>query len=223
MRQHNTTQHNTTAMRSVSKLLLGCTTAISLVVLSVSNIQAQNVGINTVTPDASAILDITHTTRGLLIPRIVLTATNVAAPIVAPATSLLVYNSNTTAGINGVKPGYYYWDGLQWASLSTPPPTTNIISSGGNIITSTVDGVVDTTLAINTVTNTSTANNLTTTVNGVAGTAVPMVNTISNTLTGSNLTTTVNGITGAVVNLSSISPASNILNSAGNIITSNIN
>jgi hypothetical protein len=190
-------------MRSVSKFLLGCTTAISLVALSVSNIQAQNIGINTVTPDASSILDITHTTRGLLIPRIVLTATNVAAPVVAPATSLLVYNTNTTVGVNGVMPGYYYWDGLQWASLSTPPPTTNTLTNATNTITSTVDGVVATALAVNTVSNTSSANNLTTTVNGVAGTTVPIVNSLSNTYntTTGAFNTTVNGIAGANVTL----------------------
>ncbi|MEQ1734255.1 MAG: hypothetical protein ABL940_11305, partial [Bacteroidia bacterium] len=59
------------------------------------------------------------------------------------------------------------------------------------------------TLAINTVTNTSTANNLTTTVNGVAGVAVPIVNSLSNTYntTTGAFNTTVNGIVGANVTL----------------------
>lgn len=53
---------------------------------------AQNVGINTTgaTPNASAMLDVDATDRGLLIPRVALTATNMAGPITSPATSLLV-------------------------------------------------------------------------------------------------------------------------------------
>lgn len=70
------------------------------------------------TPDASAKLHISATDRGMLIPNVMLTATNVAAPITTPATSLLVYNTNTTAGANGVSPGYYYWNG-SWVRMAT--------------------------------------------------------------------------------------------------------
>jgi hypothetical protein len=89
-------------------------------VLSVYTLQvaAQSVGINTLAPDASAVLDVKATDKGMLLPRIALTATNIAAPIVAPVTSLLVYNT-ATAGVipNNVKPGYYYWDGTKWLSI----------------------------------------------------------------------------------------------------------
>jgi Chaperone of endosialidase len=82
-------------------------------------VTAQNVGINTVAPDASAILDITHTNRGLLIPRIALTATNVSAPVIAPALSLLVFNTAAAgAPPNEVTPGYYYWNGAKWVGIS---------------------------------------------------------------------------------------------------------
>ena len=70
------------------------------------------------TPDVSAKLHISATDRGMLIPNVVLTATNVAAPITTPATSLLIYNTNTTAGVNGVSPGYYYWNG-SWIRMAT--------------------------------------------------------------------------------------------------------
>ncbi len=78
----------------------------------------QNVGINNPTPNASAMLDITSTNKGLLVPRVALTATNVAAPVTTPATSLLIYNT-ATAGTapNNVVPGFYYWNGTQWVSL----------------------------------------------------------------------------------------------------------
>ncbi len=84
---------------------------------------AQNVGISTTAgfvPDASAGLDISYTNKGLLVPRVALTATNAAGPITSPATSLLVYNT-ATAGTspNNVTPGYYYWNGTAWTGLST--------------------------------------------------------------------------------------------------------
>lgn len=74
------------------------------------------VGIGTVAPDASAKLDISATDKGILIPRVALTATNAAAPVSSPVTSLLVYNTATAgAAPNNVLPGYYYWDGMKWA------------------------------------------------------------------------------------------------------------
>ncbi len=83
---------------------------------------SQNVGINSTgaAPDASAMLDVSSTDKGLLIPRVALTATNSNAPIGAGiATSLLVYNTATAGtGATAVSPGYYYWNGTQWVSTS---------------------------------------------------------------------------------------------------------
>ena len=60
-----------------------------LVIFVMSFAKAQNnVGIGTNTPDASAKLDIIDANKGLLIPRVALTATNLAGPITSPATSL---------------------------------------------------------------------------------------------------------------------------------------
>lgn len=76
---------------------------------------SQGIGVNNSTPDPSALLDLTDPVRGLLVPRVALTSRIVAAPITAPATSLMVYNS-ATAGVfpNNVTPGYYYWNGAAW-------------------------------------------------------------------------------------------------------------
>jgi hypothetical protein len=88
---------------------------------------AQNVAINAdgAAPNASAMLDVdvaalpAASKRGLLVPRVALTATNAAAPIVAPATSLLVYNTATAgAAPNNVWPGYYYWNGTAWVRFA---------------------------------------------------------------------------------------------------------
>lgn len=83
---------------------------------------SQNIGVNAsgATPHASAMLDVSSTNSGLLIPRVALTATNVEGPITSPATSLMVYNT-ATAGTspNNVVPGYYYWNGSAWILFST--------------------------------------------------------------------------------------------------------
>ena len=85
-------------------------------------LQAQNIGVNATgaAPAASAGLDVDFTNKGLLVPRVALTATNAAGPVAAPATSLFVYNT-ATAGVspNNVTPGYYYWDVAAWVRFST--------------------------------------------------------------------------------------------------------
>jgi FtsZ-binding cell division protein ZapB len=94
--------------------------ALLVVGLLSAGLHAQNVGIGTATPDPSARLHISDNARGLLIPNVALTATNVAAPVTNPATSLLVYNTNTAGtGATAVSPGFYYWDGNrnQWVRL----------------------------------------------------------------------------------------------------------
>ena len=89
---------------------------------------AQNVGVNATgtTPNSSSILDLntgnTFTNpngKGLIIPNVLLTATNAANPVTGPATSLLVYNTTAAgAGSTAVFPGYYYWDGTKWVALA---------------------------------------------------------------------------------------------------------
>lgn len=93
----------------------------TLLALFISVLSYAQIGINTLTPNG--MLDVNSTTNGFLIPRVALTANNVAAPVVNPqggalTTSTLVYNTATVAGINGVSPGYYYWDGLNWISFT---------------------------------------------------------------------------------------------------------
>jgi len=107
---------------------------------------SQNVGISSTgaTPDASSMLDIVSTSRGLLIPRVALTATNAAGPVTSPATSLLVYNT-ATAGTspNNVTPGYYYWNGTKWVALLTSSNTGWSVT--GNAGTDTTTNFIGTT------------------------------------------------------------------------------
>lgn len=71
---------------------------------------AQNAGIGTAKPHASARLDITNTKKGLLIPRVALKSTTDVVTVPNPAVSLLVYNSASSAAGSG----YYYWSGSKW-------------------------------------------------------------------------------------------------------------
>ena len=110
---------------------------------------AQNVGIGTNTPNASAKLDVTSSNSGVLVPRVALTMTTAASPVVAPATSLLVYNTATVADVT---PGYYYWTGAAWARFFTG--TTTEWSRTGNSGTNAASNFIGTIDAVDFVTRT---------------------------------------------------------------------
>ena len=63
--------------------------------------------VNNTTPDVSSVLEIRSTSKGLLIPRVSLSSMTDGSTILLPATSLLVYNTNS-AITNGAGVGYYY-------------------------------------------------------------------------------------------------------------------
>lgn len=117
--------------------------------LVASSVYSQNVSINTTgaSPAASAGLDVDFTNKGLLIPRVALTATNSALPVTSPATSLLVYNTATAGSApNNVTPGYYFWTGSAWTRLSNG--TQGGWDLQGNTGTSATNNFVGTTDAV---------------------------------------------------------------------------
>ena len=67
----------------------------------------QRIGLGTTTPNASAKLDVSSTTEGVLIPRMTQTQRNA---ISTPATGLLMYQTDNT-------PGFYYYNGTAWTSI----------------------------------------------------------------------------------------------------------
>ena len=83
-----------------------------------TNLKAQvTIGSNS-TPDANAVLDlISSGSKGLLLPRLALSATNLASPLSAHTAGMTVYNTATTSGSYGVTPGLYYNDGTKWVRL----------------------------------------------------------------------------------------------------------
>lgn len=92
---------------------------------------AQNIGINATgaTPNSSAGLDIDYPNKGLLVPRVSLTATTDVTTIPTPATSLLVYNTN--AGMTGGAVGFWYWNGSVWVQSIGPTGPAGATGSTG--------------------------------------------------------------------------------------------
>ncbi len=77
-------------------------------------IMAQNVGINATgaTPDESAMLDISSSSKGLLIPRMTLAEKNAIA---LPATGLMIYQTDAPIG-------FCYFNGTNWNPVNTAVP-----------------------------------------------------------------------------------------------------
>lgn len=101
---------------------------------------AQNVGINSTgaTAHSSAMLDVSSTNMGLLIPRINIPNLSSASPVTSPEVSLLVYNTNATTGL-----GYYYWDGTGWRRLSTDKTAWQLTGNSGTIAATNFIGTTD--------------------------------------------------------------------------------
>src|ERR1041385_7068378 len=66
-------------------------------------------GIGTTAPDASSLLEIKSTTKGILIPRMTKLKRD---SIHTPDTGLLIDQTNNTAG-------FYYYSGRAWAAISS--------------------------------------------------------------------------------------------------------
>jgi hypothetical protein len=71
-------------------------------------LSAQNVGIGTTTPQASAQLDVTSTTKGILIPRMT-TAQRTA--IATPVPGLLVFDNTSSS--------FWFYNGSSWTEFLT--------------------------------------------------------------------------------------------------------
>ncbi len=88
--------------------------------ISVLSSSAQ-VGIGTTTPNSDAILELSSTTKGLLLPRVALTATTSFAPLAAHTLGMSVFN---TATAGDVTPGTYYNDGTKWIRIEKSTAAT---------------------------------------------------------------------------------------------------
>ena len=105
-----------------------------------------NVGIGTASPSASALLDLTSNSQGLLPPRVALTAkSGTSSPITSPTTGLIVYNT-ASAGTGGdaVTPGYYYYNGTIWTRMDPEGWSTGVPITIGAITTAPTKGTTTT-------------------------------------------------------------------------------
>lgn len=93
-------------MKTIFKPLLG-----ALLVLAAINVKSQNVGVNSTgaNPNSSAMLDVSSTESGMLVPRMTESQKD---GIGTPATGLLIYQTNNT-------PGFYYYNGTAWVPLQS--------------------------------------------------------------------------------------------------------
>ena len=80
---------------------------ILLLYLMIGNMVCAQVGIGTTSPSSGAMLDITSTSSGVLIPRVTQTQRNA---ISSPTTGVLIYQTDNT-------PGFYYYDGSAWTPV----------------------------------------------------------------------------------------------------------
>ncbi len=96
----------------------------SLLLGFVINCKSQGVSISSTSgnPDNSAMLDVSSSSKGILIPRMTLNERNA---ITTPATGLMVFQTNDTTG-------FYYYEGSTWKHLATGQ-NSQWISSGTDL------------------------------------------------------------------------------------------
>jgi uncharacterized protein (TIGR02145 family) len=82
-------------------------TAVLCLILQVTSF-GQSIKLNNQNDAGSAMLDVSSTSKGILIPNVALTGSTDATTITSPAVSLLVYN---TATVSDILPGYFYNSG----------------------------------------------------------------------------------------------------------------
>lgn len=73
------------------------------------------IGIGTNLPNNSAIIDISSTDKGLLLPRVALISPLLADPLGSHVSGMIIYNTNTNAE---VQPGLYMNNGIKWINIS---------------------------------------------------------------------------------------------------------
>ncbi len=84
-----------------------------------NNCFAQSVGINTSSPDASAMLDVKSNSKGILIPR---TSTVSRLAIANPAKGLMIYDTT--------KSSFFFYNGSAWNEISESNTVWNVSGNG---------------------------------------------------------------------------------------------
>lgn len=107
------------------------TLALSAVLFLGTVLQAQiKVGNNPTSINTNSVLEMESTNKGMLLPRLALTNTTAASPLIAHVAGMTVYN---TATAGDVTPGFYYNNGTVWVRVGSATASNNTTS--GQLIT----------------------------------------------------------------------------------------
>lgn len=90
--------------------------ALGIIAVTPAIAQKDNVGIGTTKPDQSAVLDISSSNKGLLMPRMSLQQ---RSSIQNPAQGLVVYQTDLLSG-------FYFYDGAEWKSLNNATSANSV-------------------------------------------------------------------------------------------------
>ena len=106
-------------------------------ILTAVSVFSQNIGINTTgaQPNSSAMLDVSSTSKGILIPRMTASQKNAIA---SPATGLQIYQTDGTVG-------FYYYNGNAWMQLGAANANLTGWSTTGNASINTATNFIGTT------------------------------------------------------------------------------
>lgn len=101
--------------KSTKKIANKLFSLILLQLISSATFSQIKIGDNPTLIDANSLLELEHTNKGVLIPRVSIADLSTEAPLTAPVpTGMLVYN------IDGItENGFYYWDGTTWQLILT--------------------------------------------------------------------------------------------------------
>jgi len=103
------------------KKKLNYTLRLSIILLFINTSLFAQVGIGNTSPNVNSLLEIGNgtDTKGVLLPRVSIIATNNPSPLAADVAGMIVYNTNTNgSGTTAVTPGFYYNDGTDWVRLA---------------------------------------------------------------------------------------------------------
>ncbi|MEL6812671.1 MAG: hypothetical protein AAFP76_15180 [Bacteroidota bacterium] len=99
------------------------------------------VGIGTTSPDASSVLDITSTDKGILIPRM---TTGERNAISNPANGLMIYNTDSDElQLNSNNPAAPFWEALSLSPTATSTPGDSMKYSNTDITTNVNAGALN--------------------------------------------------------------------------------
>lgn len=107
------------------------------IAINLFSVAYTQIAIGSFSVDPSAALEVSSSTKGVLIPSISLQSSLDVSTIVTPTSGLIIYNS-ATAGTspNQVFPGYYFYNGANWELLNYKNTDNVNVQTGSYTLTS---------------------------------------------------------------------------------------